>query len=294
MDFLSGPTHASIARSKRKPHRMTLAVIAALFVQVAMLVPAASSASGTPARRHPAQSAVSYPLGTTNSSEPSGMGPPDADALPGYQQSYVTDFDGTSVPAGWSVFTGIPGGDPGGHFGATHVVVSDGELQLIAFRDTAWQNRWVTGGVCQCGLARRYGAFFVRSRVTGAGPTEVELLWPANNTWPPEIDFNETGGSAVSTTSSDHFGAANHIIGRAVTINMTLWHTWGVIWTPNEIIYTVDGRVWGEVNDSKDIPSIPMTLDLEQRQECEEHRQCPTAPESMQVDWVAEYSLLHA
>ena len=26
---------------------------------------------------------------------------------------------------------------------------------------------------------------------------------------------------------------------------MTQWHTWGVIWTPTSITYTVDGSVWG-------------------------------------------------
>jgi hypothetical protein len=204
--------------------------------------------------------------------------------------SYVADFTGTTLPPGWDVFTGVPGGDPGGHFGASHVVVANGMLSLNTFRDPSWYNRWVTGGLCQCAVSHEYAAYFVRSRVTGAGPTEVELLWPTANTWPPEIDFNETGGSITSTTNSAHYGSANHIVGNRVSINMTLWHTWGVIWTANEIIYTVDGRIWGEVSGASNISSVPMTLDLEQRQECEENRQCPTAPESMQVDWVAEYN----
>jgi hypothetical protein len=32
-----------------------------------------------------------------------------------------------------------------------------------------------------------------------------------------------------------------------------------------------------------------MRLDLEQRAECAIHQQCPAAPVSMLVDWVAEY-----
>jgi hypothetical protein len=228
--------------------------------------------------------------GIPDLTDPSSYGPPSPAALPGYVLSYVTNFAGTSLPPGWDVFTGIPGGDPGGHFGASHVVVSSGMLSLNTFRDPSFNNSWVTGGVCQCGVSRKYGAYFVRSRVTGAGPTEVELLWPSGNGWPPEIDFNETGGSITSTTSSVHYGAANHIVPGRVKINMTLWHTWGVIWTPREIVYTVDGRIWGEFKDAPDISSVPMTLDLEQRQQCQENRQCPTAPESMQVEWVAEYS----
>ena len=231
----------------------------------------------------------SYPIGTPDSSAPSGMSPPSATALPGYELTYQNDFSGNTLPPGWDVYTGIPGGDPGGHFGSSHVVVGNGVLELNTFRDPAWHDRWVTGGLCQCQVSQRYGAYFVRSRVSGPGPTEVELLWPTNNAWPPEIDFNETGGSVSETTSSVHFGKLNNIVRDEVNINMTAWHTWGVIWTPTSIIYTVDGRIWGEFKDAKDISAVPMTLDFEQRQECEEHRQCPSAPESMEIDWVAEY-----
>jgi beta-glucanase (GH16 family) len=108
--------------------------------------------------------------------------------------------------------------------------------------------------------------------------------------WPPEIDFNETGGSVTSTTTSVHYGSANHIVRTEININMTQWHTWGVIWTPGYIIYTADGTIWGTFKVPSEISKVPMTLDFEQRQICEEKRQCPTAPQSMQIDWVAEYA----
>ncbi len=80
-----------------------------------------------------------------------------------------------------------------------------GELLLSTYRDKHYQNRWVTGGLCQCGLPHVYGAYFVRSRSTGVGPNEVELLWPENNQWPPEIDFNETP-SAHQSSATVHWG----------------------------------------------------------------------------------------
>lgn len=264
---------------------MISVIVSSLSVQW----PVAADAQNSPARVSPLNVNGSYPTGIPDSAEPSGRAPPSPHALVGYARSYQNDFTGTAVPPGWNVFTGIPGGDPGGQFASSHVAVSNGVLQLNTYRDPAWQNRWITGGICQCGVARRYGAYFVRSRITGAGPTEVELLWPASNAWPPEIDFNETGGTDVSTTSSVHFGTVNTVVRSKVVIDMTLWHTWGVIWTPTNIIYTVDGRIWGQFRVAADISNVPMTLDFEQRQECEEHRQCPTAPESMQIDWVAEY-----
>lgn len=252
--------------------------VVGVVVAVVLACPATVFAAGT------------YPIGVPDAAEPSGMAPPSSTALPGYTQRYVTDFTGSSLPLGWYVFTGVPSADPGGHFGVSHVVVAGGLLQLETYRDRADHDRWVTGGLCQCGVALRYGAYFVRSRITGPGPNEAEVLWPKANVWPPEIDFNETGGSIVSTTTSVHFGRQNHIVRSFVKIDMTQWHTWGVIWTRSSIVYTVDGRVWGTFSTFADVPHIPMTLDFEQRQICSENRQCPTHAVSMQVDWVAEYT----
>lgn len=232
---------------------------------------------------------ILYPVGVADSSEPSGMAPPGPYALPGYNLSYLNDFNGTTLPPGWNVFTGVPGGDPGGRFAASHVVVSGGLLQLNTWQDPAFQNRWITGGLCQCEVAKTYGAYFVRSRLTGPGPNEVELLWPVTNKWPPELDFNETGGPSNSTSATVHYGLTNEIDQRKINIDMTQWHTWGVIWTPTVVKFTVDGQVWGAINLAWEIPSVPMTLDIEQRALCSLNRQCPTAPESMLVDWVAEY-----
>ncbi len=234
-----------------------------------------------------------YPIGVRDATAVSGMAPPGPTALAHFHQVYVTTFPGASLPPGWYLFTGPQAGSPGGHFGARHVTVHDGTLELRTFKDPTFKDAWVTGGVCQCGRPMTYGAFFVRSRVTGAGPNEVELLWPANNQWPPEIDFNETGGRVTATSSTIHWGPINQIEQRFVTVNMTRWHTWGVIWTRGEIVYTVDGQVWGTIASPEEIAHVPMTLDFEQRTLCALRRQCPTRPVSMDVAWVAEYAPGH-
>ena len=231
-----------------------------------------------------------YPRGIVDSAEPSGVAPPGVNSFKGYVRSYVTDFNGNSLTSGWDVFTGVPAGSPGGKFASSHVVVRGGVLHLNTWKDPIYQNRWVTGGLCQCGVARVYGAYFVRSRITGDGPNQVELLWPANNQWPPEIDFNETQGGALATTWTIHYGPINSVDQGILKIDMTKWHTWGVIWTPKSIIYTVDGTAWGGTTNPVESPSIPMTLDFEQRTLCSVGRQCPTKGVSMLIDWVAEYS----
>jgi hypothetical protein len=235
---------------------------------------------------------VHYPIGTADRSEPSRMAPPEANALAGYKRSYVNDFKGKRVPAGWNVYTGVPGSDPGAQWGRRHVVVRGGLLQLNTWRDPAYHDEWVSGGLCQCGHRQTYGAYFVRSRVTGSGPTGVELLWPAGPGWPPEIDFNETGGGTTVSTATLHFGPTDQTVQQSITINMTQWHTWGVIWSPGSITYTVDGHVWGMIADPSEIPNEPMTLDLQQQASCTPGQDyaCPSSPQSMQIDWVAEYA----
>ena len=229
-------------------------------------------------------------VGILDPNEPSGVAPPLANALTGYQQSYVTDFSCKSLPSGWNVFTGQPGGDPGAQWGGAHVSVANGVLSLNTYQDPRYHNEWVSGGLCQCGRSQTYGAYFVRSRVTGAGPTSVELLWPLRNTWPPEIDFNETTGGAGLTTATVHFTSNNQYDYRQVSINMTRWHTWGVIWTPTKLSYVVDGKVWASVNVPSEIPDLPMTLDLQQQTWCAQKSNCPLSPQSTLVDWAAEYT----
>jgi hypothetical protein len=233
--------------------------------------------------------AATYPVGVADATEPSGMSPPTADALPGYTQSYVSDFSGATLPSGWDVFTGNPGGDAGAQWGAAHVTVDNGLLSLNTWKDPAYNNEWVTGGLCQCGVSRTYGAYFVRSRVTGPGPTQVELLWPASNHWPPEIDFNESGGKTDGTSATLHFSSSNDQDQRVVSADLTQWHTWGVIWTPTSVTYTVDGKEWGSVHVASEISDVPMTLDLTQQTWCSSSFACPSAPQSMEIDWVAEY-----
>ncbi len=290
----TGPTSAAHPRHRPSSHligALTVVVVAAVVAAVVYFVYAYEHKTViraiAPGVRTP------YPVGVIDTKALSGVDPPGAHALAGYRQVYVTDFPGRSLPTGWAVFTGPQPGSPGGHFGAAHVVVKDGRLLLSTWRDPQFKDAWVTGGLCQCGRPMTYGAFFVRSRVTAAGPNEVELLWPASNHWPPEIDFNETGGRTNGTSSTVHWGPINQIDQRFVTIDMTKWHTWGVVWTRSSIVYTVDGQVWGTIASPSEVASVPMTLDFEQRTLCAFHRQCPTHPVTMEVAWVAEYARNH-
>jgi hypothetical protein len=283
-------TKTKSADPRRSPWNTRIGVITVLTASLAVIITvlfALYSTANSKFQLDPSHSV--YPVGVKDHSQPSGEAPPAANAMTGYKLSYVSNFTGSKLPPGWNIYTGVPGGVPGGQFGREHVVVSGGLLRLNTWKDPRYQNRWVTGGLCQCELARTYGAYFVRSRVTGPGPHEIQLLWPLSNKWPPEIDFNETAGGVSGSSSTLHYGAINTIDQRKIKIDMKQWHTWGVIWTPTSISYVVDGQVWGVINQGFEIARVPMTLDMQQTAKCVPGN-CSIHRASMLVDWVAEYT----
>ena len=147
--------------------------------------------------------------------------------------------------------------------------------------------------MCQCKKALLYGAFFVRSRVTGPGPDEAELLWPIAPTWPPEVDLNESAYATNATSWTVHYGSGNAFVQGTHSFNLERWHTFGVIWTPRSLTFTMDGRLWGRITNYNEIPHQPMTLDIDQQTRCNvpaSWAACPKHPATLQVDWVAEYS----
>jgi beta-glucanase (GH16 family) len=165
-------------------------------------------------------------------------------------------------------------------------------LRLITTSDGP--KHWFAGGLCQCGHPMLYGAFFVRSKISGAGPNEVQLLWPKDNQWPPEVDFNESGARWAATSGTVHFGSPrnDHFLQQNFPgVDLRRWHTWGIIWTPTSITYTFDGHRWGSaVRAPGVIPQLPMTLDFQQRPECQLGVPCPNQHQAMYIDWVAEYA----
>ncbi len=286
----------------RPTHVRRLAVSLAAIVIVVLLI-AVPETSGYAFISHASRihaevgspSTPIFPSGIPDDSEPSGEAPPSPTGFPGYVETYEQDFSGTTLPTGWTTFDGTDSldNDTGEQFASTHDVVGDGVLSLNTWMDPAYGDEWVTGGLCRCQDSNTYGAYLVRSRQTGPGPTVVFLLWPTDQVWPPEIDFNETVGVTNATTATVIWGdSGGQRLQSQVPLNidMTLWHTWGVIWTPTTILFTVDGKVWGQFSVASEIPNVPMTLHLQTQTWCVFNYACPTGPQSTLVDWVAEFS----
>jgi beta-glucanase (GH16 family) len=200
----------------------------------------------------------------------------------------------------WGLYSGQPGGDPGGWWDPSHVVVRKGVLNLETYRDRRFGHRWVSGGLSSArALEQTYGKYEVRVRVDrGRGVAAILLLWPVRDHWPPEIDFAEDGGetSARRTIAATlHYGRQDDRIQRSVRADFTRWHTMGVEWTPGELVYTLDGRPWGRIQ-SRHVPSEPMELALQaQAGTCGDRwAPCPNsstpARVTMRIDWVRAYA----
>lgn len=226
--------------------------------------------------------------------EPSGQLPLGPHTLRDWTRTYCTDFSGDRLPGGWDTFSGVPQGDPVSLWAPSHVSVRNGVLVIGTWRDRRFGRRWTSGGVCLCGRPFRYGAIYVRSKLLNPGASGVELLWPRDNRWPPEVDFFESWQEGNRNTYTDHFSAADHVTQGWLNANLTKWHTWGVIWRPGELQFVVEwstGRweTWGTVTDPRAIPDVAMTLDIDQQTWCSILPACPTHSSALLVDWVTEF-----
>jgi len=218
----------------------------------------------------------------------------------GWREVFADDFNGSSLNLdSWDTYDGQPGSDTGAWFASSHDSVSNSELVISAYRDPAYGNIWVTGGV-DYRAHQTYGKYLVRMRRdTGAGISHALILWPANDTWPPEIDFSEDNASDPQTDyASLHYATAQgpRTIQRRIAVDLSQWHTWGVEWTPGKLVYTLDGSPWATVTSSV-VPAAAMELCLQIQSWAAgvnswEGPVGPTTPPvvNMDVDWVVVYA----
>jgi hypothetical protein len=213
-------------------------------------------------------------------------------SMPGWRLVYSQNFDGSGLPPGWEAYEGHPSGDPYTTWDPANDIVSGGELHLLATPSGG------AGGVGYRGNPQTYGMYLVRMKgdyEPGLQMSDIALLWPHSNAWPPEIDFFEDHGGTrsgyLATVHPGPDGDNSSQVHVPVGNNATQWHTYGVEWTPTSITFTIDGHSAGSVVSRTGLPAwpdIPMDLDLQSQ------NLGPAQPshtiETMTVDWVAEYA----
>jgi Glycosyl hydrolases family 16 len=258
---------------------------------------AARDASAAPDATPPPRLLPPDPIGSLTES-PSGQVMPAGD-LPGWHMTYAQDFNGSSVPADWGAYSGEPGGDQYGWWDPSNLTVGGGELHFLGRYDSS-AGRYSTAGVSFGGRDQTYGMYMVRLKGDsnpGTAISDIALLWPVANVWPPEIDFYEdSGGSRSSMSATLHPGPNGDDccqIQHSLSLDFTQWHTIGVAWTPSSITYIVDGNIWATVTSSSldsgaHWPAQPMEFDLQAQNLQARYPDGPT--ENMTVDWMVEYT----
>lgn len=216
--------------------------------------------------------------------------------LPGWRRVLVDDFTGTTLGTGWTPYAGQPAGDPAGWFDAAHLVVKGGVLTIRGSYD-ATREKWVTGGFSsQHNLVQTYGKYEVRFRAgRGKGISYAILLWPIDNTWPPEIDFAQDNGDDRKRLYATLHAIGGSQVERSKAGDYTGWHTAGLEWTPSRVAYTMDGAVWATTHDAQ-VPEQPMALALQSQAWYCGHswQRCPDSSTpsrvDLQVDWIVAYT----
>jgi hypothetical protein len=256
----------------------------------------------------PTQAPTATPTGGQGGVDPSGQNP--ATTLSGFSLKYTQEFTGGSAPANWNLYTGVPGGE------------TSQEAQWIPSMCTfsGGEAHFMASGIDSCGMKyqggpQEYGAWFARLQATSepAGElfSDIFLLWPANDQWPPEIDVYEDGGNRSRTVATLFNTVGNHCgsspseqcllsytqgngEGDGVANTDTEWHTYGVEWTPSGVSWLIDGRVIftapaSQVKSGAAQPALPMQMAL-QSQNLQGSPGSPSLATTMNVDWVEQFS----
>ena len=226
-------------------------------------------------------------------------GPLPTTSSSGWRLTYEQDFNGSVLPPGWGAYAGEPGGDPYGWWDPANLSVSGGNLHFGTSYNAA-HSMYSTAGVSYLGHPQTYGEYLVRLKgdfEPGLTISNVALLWPVANVWPPEIDFYEDSGGArssfVATLHAGPNGSDSVVAQHRRALDDTQWHTVGVEWTPTTISYLVDGTIWAVVpisalSSNGHWPDQPMFLSIQSQTVGPAQ---PSRPiETMTVAWVVEYA----
>jgi hypothetical protein len=234
---------------------------------------------------------------------PSGVSMPIGN-VPGWRQTFVEDFNGGDLNQRWSLYDGQPNGDPGGWFLPSHVSQASGRLIINASKTkTPNGDLYATGGLSNSkSFSQVYGKFSIRFRIDqGYGINYIVMLWPADDSWPPEINIAEDNGLRRDLiTSTLHYGGHGSAVRRIshdlTGLDFTQWHTVGLEWTPGKLVMFLDGQEWARTESSA-VPAVPMSIALQsQAWYCGGNfSDCPnsTTPKNvnMEVDWAVAYAM---
>jgi hypothetical protein len=160
----------------------------------------------------------------------------------------------------WTVYQGVPGCCDQSYWARSHVVSKGGMLRIQTYRDPAYGNRWVSGGVSMARLVNQtYGKWVVRFRMprgTGVG-MDVALRPSGGGTVVDWIEESSDKGAARAIeTATLHYGSTR--VHAHVKADFTKWHTMILAWTPGRITVRLGHHLWADYGSH--VPSSPMHM----------------------------------
>ncbi len=213
-----------------------------------------------------------------------------------WRQDFADDFNVLNLDVWGRYDSSSPGMGLLSEYDRTNAYVEDGKLVLRTY--DAGGGDWRSAGVSGAkGFWAVKGKWAIRAKFDRAyGIGYAFLLYPKGGSWPPEVDFAEGTAGGPRLMSTLHWGAENNTDSRFnYSVDVTQWHTYGVIMQDNLTQFTIDGKIWTTI-DNAGTPQVPMWIGLQAGA-----KKCPTSfgecvssrtPDDSRIyiDWVGHWS----
>ncbi len=142
------------------------------------------------------------------------------------------------------------GNDEEQWYQSSNVTVANSRLVLRAERDRVRGERdgvpeWFSyrSGIVSGMRAFRYGYVEILARLPiDSGMWPALWLLPDDLSWPPEIDIVEAGGRLGVVKHTFHPVGQDQVQGETQLADSSGWHTYGLLWEPNQLTWTIDGE----------------------------------------------------
>jgi len=149
-------------------------------------------------------------------------------------------------------------------------------------------------------FSQTYGYFEMRAELpTNAGSWPAFWLLPEDGSWPPELDAMEARGQDLNTlymtAHSNATGVHTKVSSTVNVMDTGGFHTYGVLWTPTQLVWTYDGVEVAQAATPSDMNKpMYMLVDLAVGGLAGAPPDHLATPAEMKIDYIRAYTLDNA
>jgi hypothetical protein len=213
---------------------------------------------------HVGRTAASVQVGLWDSSSTGSSVTGTASAPPGYRVVLADDFSNGYNKAHWGdpfPLPWPPGPSANGAYiwDPSDVNVRNGEMQVTIRQHD--DGHWSSTGFnsFKAGIGITYGRVEFDARAeAGKGTVFGVLMWPSDDTFPPEIDILETPENTGLFTLHWGQGDGGSWPIRDTSFDPSQWHHYTMEWLPSGVTIWADGQIKGQWADNS--PNVKMSF----------------------------------